>query len=116
MKITSKTLLVSLDNSITVHNDSVCVNVSHQLVVFLDNEGEINTEVEMMDWELVSYMGEPIKTKAGESIYDAHQRFVTAFDTLGIELNELVDDASVGLVPTALIQELEDGYRKMIQQ
>ena len=34
-------------------------------------------------------------------------------DDLGIDLDELIDDAAVGSIPTALVNELENDYQMM---
>ena len=60
-------------------------------------------------------MGEPLRMceRDGGSKYQMCKRYRAIIEDLGIDLDGLVDEAAVGSIPAALINELENDYQMM---
>ena len=117
----SKSLIVNADEILEVH-PQIEVKVHHIINVWEKDNGEIDSTVEMADYTLESFMGEPLRMieRDGGSKYDMCQRYRNMIHDLGIlssygvdDLDELVDNAAVGSIPTALVNELENDFRTM---
>ena len=118
-----KSLIVNTDEILQVH-PQITVKVHHMVNVWQDgpNLANITSNVEMADYVLESFMGEPLRMieSDGGSKYEMYQRYRNIIRDLGIlssygvdDLDELVDNAAVGSIPTALIDELENDFRIM---
>ena len=82
--------------------------------VWEKDNGEIDSTVEMADYVLESFMGElRMIDSDGGTKYQMYQRYRNMIYDLGIDLDESVDNAAVGSIPTALINELENDFRTM---
>ena len=112
----SKSLIVNTDEILQVH-PQIEVKVFHVITVWQDgpNLANITSTVEMMDHQLHSFMGMPLRMieSDGGSKYEMYRRYRNMIDDLGIDLDELVDNAAVGSIPTALINELENDFQMM---
>ena len=112
----SKSLIVNTDEILQVH-PQIEVKVFHVITVWQDgpNLANITSTVEMMDNQLHSFMGMPLRMieSDGGSKYEMYKRYRNMIDDLGIDLDELVDNAAVGSIPTALINELENDFQMM---
>ena len=110
----SKSLIVNADEILEVH-PQITVEVHHIINVWENKKGEMESSVEMVDYTLHSFMGEPLRMceRDGGSKYQMCKRYRGIIEDLGIDLDELVDDAAVGSIPTALINELENDYQMM---
>tara|TARA_R110000772_G_scaffold140533_2_gene249720 strand:+ start:3041 stop:3445 length:405 start_codon:yes stop_codon:yes gene_type:complete len=118
-----KSLIVNIDEILQVH-PQITVKVHHMIDVCQDgpNLANITSNVEMTDYVLESFMGEPLRMieSDGGSKYEMYQRYRNIIRDLGIlssygvdDLDELVDNAAVGSIPTALINELENDFQMM---
>ena len=116
-----KSLMVNTDEILQVH-PQITVKVHHMINVWEKDNGEIDSTVEMVDHTLESFMGEPLRMieSDGGSKYEMYQRYRNMIRDLGIlnsygvnDLDELVDNAAVGSIPTALVNELENDYQMM---
>ena len=109
-----KSLMVNTDEILQVH-PQIEVKVHHIINVWENKKGEIESSVEMVDYTLHSFMGEPLRMceRDGGSKYQMCKRYRGIIEDLGIDLDELVDDAAVGSIPTALVNELENDYQMM---
>jgi len=119
----SKSIIVNADEILQVH-PQITVKVYHIINVWQDgpNLANITSTVEMVDYTLESFMGEPLRMieSDGGSKYKMFQRYRDIIQDLGIlsshgvdDLDELVDNASVGSIPTALVNELENDFQMM---
>ena len=112
----SKSLIVNTDEILEVH-PQIEVKVFHVITVWQDgpNLANITSTVEMMDNQLHSFMGMPLRMieSDGGSKYEMYRRYRNMIDDLGIDLDELVDNAAVGSIPTALVNELENDFQMM---
>jgi len=118
-----KSLMVNTEEILQVH-PQITVKLFHMINVCQDgpNLANITTNVEMTDYILESFMGEPLRMieSDGGSRYEMYQRYRNMIHDLGIlssygvdDLDELVDNAAVGSIPAALIDELENDFRTM---
>ena len=118
-----KSLMVNTDEILEVH-PQIKVKVFHMINVWQDgpNLANITTTVEMTDYVLESFMGEPLRMIDFDegSKFKMYQRYRNMIHDLGMlsqygvnDLNELVDNVAVGSIPTALIEELENDFRTM---
>ena len=118
-----KSLIVNTEEILQVH-PQITVNVHHMITVCQDgpNLANITSNVEMTDYVLESFMGEPLRMieSDGGSKYEMYQRYRNMIRDLGIlssygvdDLDELVDNAAVGSIPTALVNELENDFQMM---
>ena len=118
-----KSLMVNTEGILQVH-PQITVKVFHMITVCQDgpNLANITSNVEMTDYILESFMGESLRMidSDGGSRYEMYQRYRDMIRNLGIlssygvdDLNELVDNAAVGSIPAALIDELENDFRTM---
>ena len=109
-----KSLIVNTEEILQVH-PQITVNVHHMITVCQDgpNLANITSNVEMTDYILESFMGEPLRMieSDGGSRYAMYQRYRDMIYDLGIDLDESVDNVAVGSIPTALIDELENDFR-----
>ena len=80
-----------------------------------NTNGKIESTVEMVDYTLHSFMGEPLRMceRDGGSKYQMCKRYRAIIEDLGIDLDGLVDDAAVGSIPAALVNELENDFQMM---
>ena len=116
-----KSLIANTDEILEVH-PPIEVKVHHIINVWEKDNGEIDSTVEMADYILESFMGEPLRMieSDGGSKYEMYQRYRNMIRDLGIlssygvdDLDELVDNAAVGSIPTALVNELENDFQMM---
>ena len=110
----SKSLIVNTDEILQVHSQ-IEVKVHHIINVWENEKGKIESSVEMVDYTLHSFMGEPLRMceRDGGSKYQMCKRYRAIIEDLGIDLDGLVDDAAVGSIPTALVNELENDFQMM---
>ena len=118
-----KSLIVNTEEILQVH-PQITVKLFHMINVCQDgpNLANITSNVEMTDYVLESFMGESLRMieSDGGSRYEMYQRYRNMIHDLGIlssygvdDLDELVDNAAVGSIPAALIDELENDFRIM---
>ncbi len=109
-----KTLIVNTDEILEVH-PQITVKVHHMISVYENDKGEIESSVEMVDSILQSFMGEPLRICERDegSRYKMYQRYREIIADLGIDLDGLIDDAAVGSIPAALVNQLENDYQMM---
>ena len=109
-----KSLMVNTDEILQVH-PQIEVKVHHIINVWENKKGEMESSVEMVDYTLHSFMGEPLRMceRDGGSKYQMCKRYREIIEDLGIDLDGLVDDAAVGSIPAALVNELENDFQMM---
>ena len=105
MKVTGQILFVNVKNEIVCGDGSFKATVEHQLVV-----GENGTDVEFVDIANITFMGLPIEG------YKAYNQFKDKMSDMGIDINKMVDDACVGLIPDSFIKEYEAKFAKINSQ
>ena len=111
-----KSLMVNTDEILQIH-PQIEVKFHHIINVWENKNGKIESTVEMSDYTLHSFMGEPLRMceRDGGSKYQMCKRYREIIEDLGIDLDGLVDEAAVGSIPTALVNELENDYQMMLE-
>ena len=112
----NKSLIANTDEILQVH-PQIEVKVHHIINVWENKKGEMESSVEMVDYTLHSFMGEPLRMceRDGGSKYQMCKRYRGIIEDLGIDIDGLVDDAAVGSIPTVLVNELENDYQMMLE-
>ncbi len=112
----NKSLIANTDEILQVH-PQIEVKVHHIINVWEKDNGEIESTVELVDAVIHSFMGEPLRMceRDGGSKYKMCKRYREIIEDLGIDLDGLVDEAAVGSIPTALVNELENDYQMMLE-
>ena len=110
----NKSLIANTDEILQVH-PQIEVKVFHIINVWENDNGKIESSVEMVDYTLHSFMGEPLRMceRDGGSKYQMCKRYRAIIGDLGIDIDGLVDDAAVGAIPAALVNELENDFQMM---
>ena len=109
----SKSLIVNADEILEVH-PQIEVKVHHIINVWENDKDKIESSVEMVDYTLHSFMGEPLLLlEKDKNQYGMFKRYRAIINDLGIALDELVDHAAVGSIPAALVNQLENDYQMM---
>ena len=112
----NKSLIANTDEILQVH-PQIEVKVHHIINVWENDNGKIESSVEFVDSVIHSFMGEPLRMceRDGGSKYKMCKRYREIIEDLGIDLDELVDEAAVGSIPAALVNELENDYQMMLE-
>ena len=114
--IKSKTLLVNVEHNITVgNNDSIEATVVHQIIAYLKDDkytkyDDVEVEVEFIDVVDVKFLGRKI-----EGGYQEYQKFKGQMLDLGINVDELIDNAGVGIVTTEEIDEVKQMFFRALK-
>ena len=109
----SKSLIVNADEILEVH-PQIEVKVHHIINVWENDNDKIESSVEMVDYTLHSFMGEPLLLlEKDKNQYGMFKRYRAIIEDLGIDLDGLVDNAAVGSIPAALVNQLENDYQMM---
>ena len=109
----NKSLIANTDEILQVH-PQIEVKVHHIINVWENDKDEIESSVEMVDYTLHSFMGEPLLLlEKDKNQYGMFKRYRAIINDLGIALDELVDHAAVGSIPAALVNELENDFQMM---
>tara|TARA_R110002020_G_C15922153_1_gene742959 strand:- start:235 stop:624 length:390 start_codon:yes stop_codon:yes gene_type:complete len=111
----SKSLIVNADEILEVH-PQIEVKVHHIINVWENDNDKIESSVEMVDYTLHSFMGEPLLLlEKDKNQYGMFKRYRAIIEDLGIDLDGLVDNAAVGSIPAALVNQLENDYQMMLE-
>ena len=110
----SKSIIVNTDEILEVH-PQIEVKVHHIINVWENKNGKIESTVELVDYTLESFMGEPLRMieRDGGSKFEMCKRYRRMIEELGIDLDGLIDDAAVGSIPTSLVNQLENDFQMM---
>jgi len=114
--IKNKTLLVNVEHDITVgNNDSIEATLIHQIVAHTEDTSytrfdNVEVEVEFIDVVDVKFLGRKI-----EGGYHEYQKFKGQMLDLGINVDELIDNAGVGIVTTEEIDEVKQMFFRALK-
>ena len=116
--IKSKTLLVNVEHDITVGSkDSIEATVVHQIIAYSDDDGytrfdDVEVEVEFIDVVNVKFLGNKI-----EEGYDGYNKFKASMLELGINVDELIDEACVGVIKEYVeIYEVKQMFLRVLEK
>ena len=106
--IKSKTLLVNVEHDITIGNkDSIEATVAHQIIAYSNGDeytrfDDVEVEVDFIDVVNVKFLGNKI-----EEGYDGYNKFKASMLELGINVDELIDEACVGIITPGELHEVK---------
>ncbi len=110
MKITSKTLMLSLEHDIKVgNNDAIEATVIHQVFVYENKEGKVDIEMDFCDVTNVKFLGMSI-----EEGYQGYKKFKEQMKALGIDVDQLIDEAVEGLITDEDEEKLKSLYKAQV--
>ena len=93
MKITAKTMMVTLENRVTIgNNDAIELTLIHQAFISRDKLGGIDVDIELMDFDNIKFLGMDI-----EGGFDGFNDFKTKMLELGINVDKLIDEKEKSL-------------------
>ena len=100
INITSKTLMIDIENDITLHNGAITMTVLHQAYVNQDNDGEIYVDVELTDYSDVKFLGKEID----------YSKLKLNLKYLDVDLDELVQNSVEDIVTDEDVEYLKQMY------
>ena len=100
INITSKTLMVDIENDVTLHNGAITMTVLHQAYVNQGKDGEVYVDVELADYSNVKFLGK-------EVTYSTVKLNLKHFD---IDLDELVYNSVEDVVTDEDVEYLKQMY------
>ena len=102
MKVTSKTLMVNLENDIKLANGMISLTVEHQAWLYEEKNGGVGIDLEIMDYKDIEFMGMPVTDV---------KIFKTHLSGLGVNFNEMLDEECIGLFSNRDIAELKSMFK-----
>ena len=100
MNITSKTLMVDIENDITLHNGAITMTVLHQAYVNQGNDGKIYVDVDLTDYSNVKFLGK-------ETSYSKQKLNLKELD---VDLDELLHNSVEDVVTDEDVEYLKQMY------
>lgn len=108
MKITSKLLMITFENEVSLANDSIKVTLQHQAYVSEGANGDLHVDIEFTDIVDTHFLG--VKLPMG---YDNWKKFKETMSGLGINVDEMIDKASDELITPQVISAMKSEYKKV---
>ena len=114
--IKSKTLLVNVEHDITVgNNDSIEATVVHQIISYSNGDeytrfDDVEVEVDVVDVVNVKFLGNKI-----EEGYDGYNKFKASMLELDINVDELIDEACVGIITPGELHDVENMMVRLLE-
>ena len=102
MKVVNQTLFVMVQHEIVCGDGSFKATVEHQIIV-----GKEGVDVDYVDIHNITFMGLPIEG------HKAFRQFKDKMLEMGIDIDEMVFNKCVGLIPDSFIKECEDKFAKI---
>ena len=115
--IKSKTLLVNVEHDITVGSkDSIEATVVHQIITYSNKDKytkyeDVEVEVEFIDVVNVKFLGNKI-----EEGYDGYNKFKASMLELDINVDELIDEACVGVIAPGELHEVKKMFLRVLEK
>lgn len=111
MKITAKTLMLSIEHEVSLgKNDVIEATLLHQAFVFENKDGSIGIDLDFSDIQKVKFMGIPIKEG-----YDEYKKFKSQLMGLGIDVEALMDEAASKIITDDDVEELKSLFKKTVK-
>ena len=101
MKTIRKNLNVIVEHDITLGNGAITLTVEHQFWFSRDKDNEIVFDIDFSDYRNIMFMGMPING------YDAVKKFKSHLSEIGINFDEMLDEAVVGIITDKQIEEIK---------
>jgi hypothetical protein len=93
MKITAKTMMVTLENTVTIgNNNAIELTLVHQAFISRDKLGGIDVDIELVDYTDVKFLGMDI-----DNGFNGFRDFKAKMLDLGINVDKLIDEKATAL-------------------
>lgn len=110
MKITRKSLNVSIEHTIKVgNNGAIEATIEYQAWVYKRADGIVDVDVDFVDVRDVKFLG--IDVEGG---YEGYKKFKTTMKELGIDVDKLIDEAAAELITDEDMSRLKSMYANVI--
>jgi hypothetical protein len=107
MKITGKTLQVSLEHNVTVGNGAIEATIHHMAWISENSKDQICVDLDFCDITNVKFMGMPI-----EDGCKGYEKFKKSMSELGINVTKMFDEEASKLITDDDMFELKRMYRR----
>lgn len=106
MKITNKTVCIHFEHNVKVGtNGAIEATIHHQAWLFKDKNGIIEVDLEFTDVNNVKFLGMAI-----EGGYEGYRKFKAQMKELGIDVEQLIDNAAAELITDEDMTRLKSMY------
>jgi hypothetical protein len=111
MKITNKTIMVSLETEVKLgNNDAIELTLVHQAFISEGKDGGVWVDLDLgIDVTDVKFLGIEI-----DSSYEGYKQFKTRIKELGINLDELIDEKEEELANSGFEDKLKLMFKDKI--
>jgi len=93
MKITAKTMMVTLENTVTIgNNNAIELTLVHQAFISRDKLSGIDVDIELVDYTDVKFLGMDI-----DNGFNGFRDFKAKMLDLGINVEKLIDEKATAL-------------------
>jgi hypothetical protein len=93
MKITQKTMMVTLENTVTIgNNNAIELTLVHQAFISRDKLSGIECDIELMDYTDIKFLGMDI-----DNGFNGFRDFKAKMLDLGINVDKLIDEKATAL-------------------
>jgi hypothetical protein len=93
MKITAKTMMVTLENTVRIgNNNAIELTLVHQAFISRDKLSGIDVDIELVDYTDVKFLGMDI-----DNGFNGFRDFKTKMLDLGINVEKLIDEKATEL-------------------
>ena len=100
--VVNQVIFVSVQHDIVCGDGSFKATVEHQVIV--SNTG---IDIEFVDIHGITFMGMPIEG------YKAYSQFKEKMSGMGIDVEQMVDDACVGIISDSFIMECKAKFERI---
>lgn len=106
MKITNKTVCIHFEHNVKVGtNGAIEATVEHQAWLYKDKNGIIEVDLEFVNVKDVKFLGMAI-----EGGYEGYRKFKAQMKELGIDVEQLIDNAAAELITDEDMTRLKSMY------
>lgn len=93
MKITQKTMMVTLENTVTIgNNNAIELTLVHQAFISRDKLNGIDVDIELVDYTDIKFLGMDI-----DGGFNGFIDFKAKMLDLGIDVDKLIDEKATAL-------------------
>lgn len=109
LKIRSKLVMLMGDVNVTLANGSIQLTAIYQFYIDADKEGNVNIEVELIDYNDVSFLGMKV-----ENGYKGINKIRTQLSEWGIDFDKAVEEESNKYITEEFINKLKRQYASTV--
>ena len=101
MRIKRKSVTLNVENDITTGHGAIKFTATYQICVYKEDNGELEWDVDVMDFKNVTFMGMPISDDL-----ESFEKFKIKMAELGVDVDMMINEACCGIVDEAYVHEL----------